>query len=323
MADPQHHVAGIVAPPRFAPLVELVGQIGRRLARKWWIGGTQALPAIAVAGGARLNPAPGIAVIIKPQASRLRNVVRPEIHSRVIVRHRFALIGIEPLRYPAHLRMVAATVDISIELPFQITGVKPRQPRRTGTIPVPVEPVTGEAGIFRACRRAAHRDHTPVVRKLVERRRFRISAACKQAREGKIKQIAHDRLTVNSNALFRHVAVAMMLPVIVACKPSPEQSQFMPTANAAHGKKAIERVGCGSCHVIPGIRWPQGKVGPGLAGLNDRALIAGKLPNRPDVLAAYVRNAPSLVPDSGMPAMPVSETEARNIAAYLYQQETP
>ena len=55
-------------------------------------------------------------------------------------------------------------------------------------------------------------------------------------------------------------------------------------------------------------------------GLSERALIAGRLPNRPDVLAAYIRDAPSLVPSSGMPAMPVSETEARDIAAYLYEQ---
>ena len=323
MADPQHHIAGIVAPPGFAPLVELVGQIGRRLACKRWISRTKTLSVIAVTGGARLYPSARIAFMIKPQALHLRDYVRLELHPRIMIGHRLALIGIELLRYPAHLRMIAATVRISIELPFDITGVEPRQPRRAGTISAPVESVTGEAGIFRACRRPAHRDHTPVFRKPVERRRFRISAACEQEDEGKIKQIAHYRPTVNSNALFRHVAIALVLPVLAACKPPPEQGQFMPIANAAHGKKAIERVGCGSCHVIPGVGWPQGKVGPDLAGLKDRALIAGKLPNRPDILAAYIRNAPALVPGSGMPAMPVSETEARNIATYLYQQETP
>ncbi|WP_300975275.1 c-type cytochrome [Sphingomonas sp. LHG3406-1] len=115
-----------------------------------------------------------------------------------------------------------------------------------------------------------------------------------------------------------------MFPLLIlglaACKPPPEQRQFMPQASAAHGKAVIERVGCGSCHLIPGVRWPQGKVGPALDGLAQRALIAGKLPNEPDVLAAYIRNAPALVPGSGMPAMPVSEAEARDIAAYLYEQ---
>lgn len=106
----------------------------------------------------------------------------------------------------------------------------------------------------------------------------------------------------------------------VACKPPPEQRHVMPLADVAAGHAAIQRAGCGSCHVIPGVGWPQGKVGPDLNGLAERALIAGQLPNRPDVLAAYIRNAPALVPQSGMPAMPVSEVEARDIAAYLYEQ---
>jgi hypothetical protein len=36
------------------------------------------------------------------------------------------------------------------------------------------------------------------------------------------------------------------------------------------------------------------------------------------MLAAFVRNAPALAPGSAMPAMPLSETEARDVAAYLY-----
>ncbi|MET1754156.1 c-type cytochrome [Novosphingobium sp. RD2P27] len=107
---------------------------------------------------------------------------------------------------------------------------------------------------------------------------------------------------------------------VVACKAPPDQRQFLPQANAAQGKIAIESAGCGACHTMPGIRWPKGKVGPNLEGLADRALIAGVLPNRPDVLAAYIRNAPSLVPGSGMPAMPITQNEARDIAAYLYEQ---
>ena len=47
-------------------------------------------------------------------------------------------------------------------------------------------------------------------------------------------------------------------------------------------------------------------------------MIAGRLPNRPDVLAHFVRRAPELVPGTTMPAMPLSEKEARDVAAYLY-----
>ena len=92
----------------------------------------------------------------------------------------------------------------------------------------------------------------------------------------------------------------------------------MPGASAAHGLEIIERVGCGSCHTIPGLAWPEGRVGPSLEGFADRGLIAGQLPNRPDVLAAFVRNAPALLPGTTMPAMPLSEGESRDVAAYLY-----
>lgn len=92
----------------------------------------------------------------------------------------------------------------------------------------------------------------------------------------------------------------------------------MPLADARHGLEVMRRVACGSCHRIPGLDWPEGSVGPPLDGFADQTLIAGRLPNRPDVLTAFVRNAPALVPGTTMPAMPMSEEEARDVAAYLY-----
>lgn len=92
----------------------------------------------------------------------------------------------------------------------------------------------------------------------------------------------------------------------------------MPQASVARGLAAMERVGCGACHVIPGLRWPQGASGPSLEGFAAQGLIAGRLPNRPDMLAAFVRDAPATVPGTTMPAMPLSAQEARDVAAYLY-----
>lgn len=93
----------------------------------------------------------------------------------------------------------------------------------------------------------------------------------------------------------------------------------MPLADAGRGKTAIERVGCASCHRIEGIRWPEGSVGPEIVNVSERALIAGRLPNRPETLAAFVRNAPALVPGTTMPQMPLTEQESRDVAAYLYE----
>ncbi len=116
-------------------------------------------------------------------------------------------------------------------------------------------------------------------------------------------------------------AVHYILTLLVfstACKPLPEERHFMPGADPARGLKAIERAGCGACHTIPGLSWPRGRIAPELGGIAEQNLIAGTLPNRPNVLAAYVRNAPALISGSVMPAMPVTEDEARDIASYLY-----
>lgn len=92
----------------------------------------------------------------------------------------------------------------------------------------------------------------------------------------------------------------------------------MPQASVSRGLEAIERSGCAVCHVIPGVRWPKGNSGPSLAGFAEQGLIAGRLPNRPDLLSRFVRNAPATLPGTTMPAMPLSESDARNVAAYLY-----
>ena len=79
--------------------------------------------------------------------------------------------------------------------------------------------------------------------------------------------------------------------------------------------------GCAACHTIPGIRFPAGVVGPPLGGLAQRGFIAGQLPNRTDVLVAFLQNPPALVPQTGMPDVGVTAEQARHIAAYLYTLE--
>jgi cytochrome c1 len=117
--------------------------------------------------------------------------------------------------------------------------------------------------------------------------------------------------------LPRHDLILLLVAASAACKPPPATETAVPLASAERGQRAIERVGCGACHTIDGIAWPRGKTAPALADFDRRGLIAGQLPARPDVLAAFVRDAPSLVPGTAMPAMPLTEAEARDVAAYL------
>ena len=239
----------------------------------------------------------------------------------IMERHRLALAGAELPRDPAHLEMGTPSVGIGLELAFEIARVQPRQPRRAGAIALTVEPVAGEAGVARPGLGTAHGDHAAIAGEAIERGGLGRRAAGAQDGGNEGEEHAHGAATAGRRRLFLLAALVPSLLQVAACKPPPDEQHFMPTADPANGKAAIDRAGCGSCHSIPGIAWPQGTVGPQLGGLADRALIAGRLPNRPDLLAVYIRNAPSLVPGSAMPAMPVSEADARDIAAYLYQQE--
>lgn len=84
------------------------------------------------------------------------------------------------------------------------------------------------------------------------------------------------------------------------------------------GARVIARVDCGVCHEIPGVRGARGIAGPPLAGFARRASIGGVAPNRASELVRWLRDAPSIAPDTGMPALPLTEDEARDAAAYLY-----
>ncbi len=84
------------------------------------------------------------------------------------------------------------------------------------------------------------------------------------------------------------------------------------------GRAAIGRYGCGACHAIEGVAGPQGTVGPSLDGLASRGLIAGVLANDPENLVRWLRHPQQVLPGNGMPDQGIDETEARDIAAYLY-----
>lgn len=127
--------------------------------------------------------------------------------------------------------------------------------------------------------------------------------------------IAHD-IRVGS---FRSLVAVTALLVATACQPPPAERVAIDRLAAKRGLQTIERVQCAACHDIPGVRWPKGRTGPSLHDVGLRGAIAATLPNRSDVLAAFIRSAPSVKPGSPMPPMPVTQHEARDIAAYLIE----
>lgn len=91
-----------------------------------------------------------------------------------------------------------------------------------------------------------------------------------------------------------------------------------PAANPAAGKAAMEKYGCGTCHVIPGIADAHGAIAPSLEHFKARPTLGGKLPNNPETMIKWVQNPQALDPQGTMPNLGVTAEDARDIAAYLY-----
>ncbi len=92
----------------------------------------------------------------------------------------------------------------------------------------------------------------------------------------------------------------------------------VPGGNAQQGSQLITKLGCGTCHTIPGISNARGMVGPPLDHIADRMIIAGMLSNTPEHMTAWLEAPQSIVPGNAMPNMGLKTAEARNVAAYLY-----
>jgi cytochrome c len=84
------------------------------------------------------------------------------------------------------------------------------------------------------------------------------------------------------------------------------------------GRTSLGGFGCGSCHVIPGVRGANGMVGPPLTGFAGRAYIAGQLANQPDNLVRWIQDPQAVEPGTAMPNLGVVPEVARDMAAYLY-----
>ena len=84
------------------------------------------------------------------------------------------------------------------------------------------------------------------------------------------------------------------------------------------GADLISSHGCGSCHVIPGIRDADGTVGPPLTDFSDRGYIAGELPNNGDNLIRWIMDPRDVEPGTAMPDLGLTESQARDVAAYLF-----
>lgn len=126
------------------------------------------------------------------------------------------------------------------------------------------------------------------------------------------------RFRTTGEAMGRRATAGLLGLVLCACVDKTDLPRPMVQADPAAGLAVIKEAGCAACHQIPGVAWPAGRSGSNLAGFGAQPLIVGRLPNQPDVLIRWLIDAPSLDPGTAMPPMPLTQDQARDVAAYLY-----
>jgi mono/diheme cytochrome c family protein len=111
----------------------------------------------------------------------------------------------------------------------------------------------------------------------------------------------------------RLIALFALLPLAACSHDSGERAKA----------KALIAANCAACHVVPGVATAQGRVGPSLAGLAKRQVVAGLLPNTPANLRRFLEHPQSVQPGGAMPELGLSPEQTKIIADYLYTLDKP
>lgn len=120
------------------------------------------------------------------------------------------------------------------------------------------------------------------------------------------------------------VGVALLLITVVPLalgglrRLPGDQPWLAPGGSVQRGKQAIQKYGCGSCHTVPGVPGATAHVGPLLTDVKRKGFLAGRLPNVPHFLVFWIRDPQRYEPGTAMPNLNVTESDAKDIAAYLY-----
>ena len=91
------------------------------------------------------------------------------------------------------------------------------------------------------------------------------------------------------------------------------------TTPSGNGRLLLQQFGCGQCHRIPGVANAQGTAGPPLEAVAERAYLGGVLPNTRENMARWIREPRRFDPRTTMPAMGMTDAQARDMVAYLME----
>lgn len=118
------------------------------------------------------------------------------------------------------------------------------------------------------------------------------------------------------------IALALMLGNLtwLGLKRHPfDTRKYLIEADINQGRENLTLYGCGGCHVIPGVANATGRVGPKLEEIDKQVYIGGVLANTPENMVRWLQDPKKISPETAMPNLGITEQEAKDMAAYLYQ----
>lgn len=98
------------------------------------------------------------------------------------------------------------------------------------------------------------------------------------------------------------------------------RAELVTGGETERGRERFLAYGCGGCHAVKGVPGARGLVGPPLDGLGSRAMLGGRLENRPEHLMRWIGEPQAISPGTAMPNLGVSARDRRDIAAFLYSR---
>jgi putative membrane protein len=114
--------------------------------------------------------------------------------------------------------------------------------------------------------------------------------------------------------------IVLAIVGLAGCSDEPGAQQiteFM-GGNPAHGRELIPKYGCDTCHTIPGVATADATVGPPLTKVARRLYLAGHVENTPENMQRWIQHPHAHEPETVMPEMGVTDSDSRDIVAYLY-----
>lgn len=113
------------------------------------------------------------------------------------------------------------------------------------------------------------------------------------------------------------IASAVLAVLFVAACARTGAKEPVAGGDRVRGRELVARYGCSTCHDIPNAP-TVGLVGPPLTNVAQRTYLAGRLPNTPANMMTWIRFPRQIDPETLMPDLGVSERDAADLTAFLY-----